>query len=144
MRGYESLARRRSRDGKNVEAILVPILIPKIGTSKNSVIRTGTAMWLIYTCFYDSLWLFKHIFTDFENFRFVYTPLPPNFPHLFSLGRCENRQKIVKIAKIVKIVKNRFLSLVTYGPAIPWYGFSGYLSTFFRVFSPLLKPFCCS
>ena len=71
--------------------------------------RNGTVLGLIYTCFCESLWLFKHIFTDFENFRFVYT-LPPHFRHLFSLDRCEksskNRQKSSKIAKIAKITKN--------------------------------------
>ena len=33
------------------------------------------------------------------------------------------------------------LSSVTYGPATPWYGFSGYFLTFFSVFNQLLKLF---
>ena len=47
---------------------------------------------LVYACFYDSVWLFKHILTDFEFFRFVCIPLPPAFS--YPLDRCE----IVKIS----------------------------------------------
>ena len=56
-------------------------------------------------------------------------PYHPIFGTSFRWIVVKNRQKIVKksskIAKIAKIAKNRFLSSVTYGPAMPWYGFSG-------------------
>ena len=87
----------RSCDGSHVRS-----WVKKLRHREKSPIRNGTGLGLIYTCFYDSLWLFKHIFTDFENFRFVYTPLTPHFRHLFSLDRCEksskNRQTSSKIA----------------------------------------------
>ena len=74
----------------------------------------------------DNFAVFGLIFTDFENFRFVFTPLSPHFQHFLSLDRCENRQKIVKTRQNrqnSKIAKNHFLSSVTYGPAMPCMGF---------------------
>ena len=73
--------------------------------------RNGTALGLIYTCSYDSLWVFKHIFTDFENFRFVSTPYHPIFRSSFRgiiVKNVKKMFKILKITKIAKVVKNRF------------------------------------
>ena len=48
-----------------------------------------------------------------------------SFRWIVVKNRQKNFQKRQKSSKIAKIAKNRFLSSVTYGPAMLWYGFSG-------------------
>jgi len=67
------------------------------------------ALVLIYMCFYDSSWLFKHIFTNFEIFRFVYTSIPPHFiRHQFHMAEVRLlRQKLNRAEAKIPSLKAR-------------------------------------